>query len=852
MSTVGSEHVFLTALQPNTSVTTYALPSEIKVGNGGSVSDDSAKARRVQQQIQMRLAEKSTLPRQNGSTSHYAMSDYGGSSSVKYNTYNPSFSSKSSFMYSGSRTIGPQLSQRSGFSSRSAAPDMAEFQRMSIRSGGPGYAAAGGGGGGFYQEEMRMGTMKRMDPEISTHSMQPIPMQMRGWAVDNSDAGSLISERDAAYGRSYAQSAVNGYTSQMMQGGGSSGFQSTMRRSLSGTLSRGGGAPAGGTEIVHQQSFKGPAHRTISRITNRNRMSMGSMSGTMQQTSGGSVYGGGGDTLDRGFMMSTMSGSQGNLMMQRQGTMSRAMSVKSMQSVGRGMDIYDGQMELGASMGNLSGLDMQTAVQYLTEEDASLQALGAAYIQHQCYNDKDSKTEVRQLGGIGDLVQLFNSQDPEVRRYATGAARNIIYENMENKSALIEKGGIQELVKALDENDDELRKNITGILWNLSSKENLKEKLAKDTLSTLTQKILVPLSKNEMDRTAQTDSDTEIPPESPSETEIFCNATGCLRNLSSVNEKTRRSMRGTNGLVGSLVNYITACLKTNRADEKGVENSVCILRNLSYQLYTELPSSVLSRIEPDRDQDSGLGESIGCFTPQSRKTKTKKKQYQILNQVTKVPNDMEWLWHPDILKVYHESLKKCEMNSNTREAAAGALQNITAGDKRWPAVLSDLALDKERMLPTILDLVSQSTKDAELRSLTGFLRNLSRHTNDKDEMAKKTVNPLVDKLPMDGNQKFPSSESVVNICGVFNNLVTGSMSAARDIAQFEGLTKLMSIYNSRSSSLDKNKASTAAATVLSNMYHYKKLHRQYQSVRDGFELCTSNHDMQKKSILYQR
>lgn len=61
------------------------------------------------------------------------------------------------------------------------------------------------------------------------------------------------------------------------------------------------------------------------------------------------------------------------------------------------------------------------------------------------------------------MVQLFNSQDPEVRRYATGAARNIIYENMENKSALIEKGGIQELVKALDENDDELRKNITGI-----------------------------------------------------------------------------------------------------------------------------------------------------------------------------------------------------------------------------------------------------------------------------------------------------------------------------------------------------------------------------------------------------
>lgn len=68
-----------------------------------------------------------------------------------------------------------------------------------------------------------------------------------------------------------------------------------------------------------------------------------------------------------------------------------------------------------------------------------------------------------------------------------------------------------------------------GILWNLSSKENLKEKLAKATLPTLAQKIFVPLSKNEMGRTAHTDSDTEIPPESPSETEIFCNATGCVR-----------------------------------------------------------------------------------------------------------------------------------------------------------------------------------------------------------------------------------------------------------------------------------------------------------------------------------
>lgn len=37
---------------------------------------------------------------------------------------------------------------------------------------------------------------------------------------------------------------------------------------------------------------------------------------------------------------------------------------------------------------------MPTAVQYLREPDPELQVLGAAYIQHECYNDSDAKNEV--------------------------------------------------------------------------------------------------------------------------------------------------------------------------------------------------------------------------------------------------------------------------------------------------------------------------------------------------------------------------------------------------------------------------------------------------------------------------
>lgn len=256
------------------------------------------------------------------------------------------------------------MSQRSGFSSQSAGPDMAQFHKISV--GGGGVGGVGGGGGGFYREDVRMGNYQgairqqsQMDQEsLSMHAMGQHTMPVNPWMAEGSDAGSLVSDRDATFSRQYTQSAMNGYTSQMRQGGGTMSFPAPMHRSLSGTLSRGGGMTGGEMEMVQQHSFKGPAHRTISRIANRNRTSMGSMSGTMQRpmSSGGSSYGGGMDRVDRGFIVpGVASGNQGNLIMQRRGTLPRAMSVKSMQSVGRGMDIYNEQMEMGASMGNLSG-----------------------------------------------------------------------------------------------------------------------------------------------------------------------------------------------------------------------------------------------------------------------------------------------------------------------------------------------------------------------------------------------------------------------------------------------------------------------------------------------------------------
>lgn len=54
---------------------------------------------------------------------------------------------------------------------------------------------------------------------------------------------------------------------------------------------------------------------------------------------------------------------------------------------------------------------------------------------------------------------------------------------------------------------------------------------------------------------------------------------------------------------------------------------------------------------------------------------------------------------------------------------------------QWASVLSRVALEQERVLPVLLDLL-RTNSDLELRSLTGFLRNLSRHAKDKNDMGK--------------------------------------------------------------------------------------------------------------------
>ncbi|XP_053173798.1 plakophilin-3-like [Scomber japonicus] len=763
MSVAVVDGCFLSALQPNSSCTAYVIPSD------DLSSDPVAKARRVREQVRMRLAEKKSSSLTRLDDSQLGATEYSFPAAKSY-THSHGFSSRS-MIHTPSRIIAvPTVPLRSsGYSSRSAVESSSKVNHSGASMVHSSYQAT--------QSQSR----SRRSKSLCQADQEALPLTV------------LAPPENTSY--------------QVPSPG-------ALRRSLSGTLAQGRGYWQE-EEIPYQYTYKGPSHRTISRITNRQQHYQQHNSGYGQDGMMGPGRGVpmAGDGWGTQWKQHVSRASHGFGTGQYQASLHRAASLRSVRSVGKGADVLDGaSIHSNDPLGGMHGLDMPTAVRYLSESDTALQVLGAAYIQHQCYHSNDAKKQVRVLHGVPALVELFSSDNQEVQRFATGATRNLIYENIDNKVALIDAGGVARLVSILSVPDDELRKNITGVLWNLSSRDNLKEKLSKEALSDLTEKVLIPLSGSI--------------PLSPSERDIFNNTTGCLRNLSSVNERTRQKMRDMRGLVDSLVLYIQ---QEDRADDKGVENSLCVLRNLSYQLYQELPPSVRHRLEgPTRDSASRDSEAIGCFTLYNKKHSEQRNQnLTILSEVSRQPKGAEWLWHPKIVTLYKLVLQNSDSSSTSREAAIGALQNITAGDARWASVLGGVILEQERMLPILLELLD-TDNESELKPLTGLLRNLAKHSSNKDHIAKNMVNVMVAKLPSDGHQKTPSGEVVVNVCGALNHLVTCSSLAARDIAYFNGLPKLMGIKTSHDHSSGSLKAARAASTVLSNMFQYNKLHRDFK------------------------
>ncbi|XP_056874822.1 splicing regulator ARVCF isoform X2 [Takifugu flavidus] len=441
--------------------------------------------------------------------------------------------------------------------------------------------------------------------------------------------------------------------------------------------------------------------------------------------------------------------------------------------------------------------NLREVISMLSHPMDSVKSNAAAYLQHLCYENDRIKQEVRQLNGVPMLVQLLDHPKAEVYRKACGALRNISYgKDHNNKVAIKNCDGIQALVRLLRKcSNVEVKELVTGTLWNLSSHEPLKMVVINNGLQTLSDEIIIPHSGWRKDPGEATKL------LSAEWTTVFKNTSGCLRNVSSDGAEARQRLRECEGLVDALLHALQSAVVNKDTDNKSVENCVCILRNLSYHVHKEISGA-------ERFQEPHQLRSVGH--------QKKKPEPDCLGG--KRTKGLELLYQPEVVRLYL-SLLTSSQNHNTLEAAAGALQNLAAGQWAWSSY-TRATVRKEKGLPILVELL-RSDVDKVVRAVAIALRNLAMDKRNKDLIGSYALRDLVGNLPC--GQQHPAKnlegDTVVSLLNTIHEIITDSPENARALIQGHGVQKLVSIHKSSQSARETK----AASHVLQAIWTYKEL-----------------------------
>uniref|UniRef100_A0A3Q3LC50 Plakophilin 4 n=1 Tax=Labrus bergylta TaxID=56723 RepID=A0A3Q3LC50_9LABR len=478
--------------------------------------------------------------------------------------------------------------------------------------------------------------------------------------------------------------------------------------------------------------------------------------------------------------------------------------------------------------------ELQEVIHMLQHHFPSVQANAAAYLQHLCYGDNRIKVEVCHLGGIQHLVDQLDHKMAEVQKSSCGALRNLVYGKAtdNNKVALRNCGGVPALLRLLRKTtDNEVRELVTGVLWNLSSCDAVKMTIIRDALSTLTNTVVIPHSgwssvSHRDEHKVKFQSSL-----------LLRNTTGCLRNLSSAGEEARSQLRCCEGLVDSLLHVLKACVNTSDYDSKIVENSVCTLRNLSYRLEVEMPSS---RLLGNQELDTLLGFSSPakeldylCWGKRRRGRKRGGWPDDKWDGVGPIPGfsqslrGAELLWHPLVVKPYLNLLAESS-NPATLEGAAGSLQNLSAGNWKFSAYIR-AAVRKEKGLPILVELLRMDN-DRVVCSVATALRNMSLDGRNKELIGKYAMRDLVNRLP-GGSPTVLSDDTVASVCCTLHEVTSRNMENAKALADSGGIEKLVDISKGRGKGYSM-KVVKAAAQVLNTLWQYRELRTLYK--QDGW------------------
>ncbi|CAJ1050248.1 LOW QUALITY PROTEIN: plakophilin-1-like [Xyrichtys novacula] len=459
------------------------------------------------------------------------------------------------------------------------------------------------------------------------------------------------------------------------------------------------------------------------------------------------------------------------------------------------------------SKSGTADITMKEAVEYLSRDNESYQHCGASYIQHNTFIDDKAKEEVQRLGGIPPLVNLLRSPSVQVHQTASAALRNLTFKSNSNKEAIQRCGGITQAVSLLRETDSvEIQKQLTGLLWNLSSVDSLKPDLLESALPVLMERVILPY--------------TTGPERTNTDPEAFFHATACLRNISSSQQNNRQAMRKCRGLVDSLTGYVKDCVEAGRTDDKSVENSVCILHNLTFKLEDEAPGlfSKITALSKNFKKAQAAGDTgpIGCFSPQS-KSPEQERHFDFPVVEDPHPNGAGWLIHSQTLQSYL-SLLATSQREETREACCGAMQNLTAGDGIVSAVMSQTIVQKLKGLKVITPLLKSKKVNLQ-RNAVALVGNLTKNPNLHNSLARKALPELASIVSAGTKEGNESDDTLAMACQTANVLFNKDPESTMHLLNPVLITSL----NELSQNGYFSKSKKAAALLLYNLWSEKDL-----------------------------
>lgn len=164
---------------------------------------------------------------------------------------------------------------------------------------------------------------------------------------------------------------------------------------------------------------------------------------------------------------------------------------------------------------------------------------------------------------------------------------------------------------------------------------------------------------------------------------------------------------------------------------------------------------------------------------------------------TNLPQSKNLLWQPDVVKPYLALLSGCS-NSETLEAAAGAIQNLAAC--YWqPSIDIRAAVRKERGLPVLVELLRMD-RDRVVCVVATALRNLAIDQKNKELIGKYAMPDLVNKLSagQTDQESNSSDDTIAAVLATLHEVISNNADFVRSLYESGGMNKLTYIVRNRS------------------------------------------------------